>query len=204
MVGPGLERPKASGWNKVMAKMKRNSLVRMISLGCLLPLSTGCPLGNGGNGDNGGIEPGVEITIPDEGNEHVPVGQQVTYVANPPASGSHWSQGGVAPAPAGFYETTVEEEQWVHNLEHGHIVILYDCGGACSAQLLADLQDLFDAAPPSPIFGTTKLVIAPYDGLPFLLMAIAWDTQLSLAAYDETALLDFYTRHLDQGPELAP
>lgn len=186
-----------------MNRWRKTRFVRAFAFASLALLSAGCPSGDIGSGDGGG-EPGVEFTIPDEGNAHVPAGQQVTYVANPPASGPHWSQGGVAPAPAGFYETTVEEEQWVHNLEHGHVVILYDCGGECPAALLTDLQNFFDAAPPSSTFGTTKLVITPYDGLPFILMAIAWDTQLSLAAYDETALLDFYTRHLDQGPELAP
>lgn len=195
-----------------MIELNKNPLVSTMVLGLVVMLTAGCPpgSGNGGSTDDGGdmnddgVEPGVEITIPNEGNEHVPVRQQVTYDANPPASGPHWSQGGVAPAPAGFYETTVEEEQWVHNLEHGYVVVLYDCGGSCPEGLLADLQGLFDAAPPSSVFGTTKLVITPYAGLPHLVMAVAWDTQLSLDTYDETALLDFYDRHVDQGPELAP
>ena len=78
-----------------------------------------------GNGDGaGGAEAGVEIMIPNEGAEHVPVGQQVTYQSNPPASGPHWSQTGIAPVPAGFSETAIEEEQWLHNLEHGYVVLL--------------------------------------------------------------------------------
>jgi hypothetical protein len=186
-----------------MKAMKRTRFGWAIGLGLLVLASAGCPSGTGdGNGD--GVQPGVEIAIPNEGAQHVPVGEQVTYVANPPASGSHWSAGGIAPVAAGFYETAVEEEQWVHNLEHGYVVILYDCAGACSAALLEELQDFFDSAPPGAVFGNTKLVIAPYEGLPFLLTAVAWDRQLHLEDFDEATLLDFYGTYVDQGPELVP
>lgn len=145
----------------------------------------------------------MELGVPNEGAAHVPVGQQVMHTANPPASGAHWSQAGFAPAPAGLYEETIEEERWVHNLEHGHIVLLYDCEDACTAEYLDALRSLFDDAPPSTVFGFAKLVMAPYDGLPGMVTAIAWDVQMHLESFDTEALLAFYERHLDQGPELA-
>ncbi len=199
--------------------MKQRPFGWLIGLGLVAFGSAGCPSANvgggqgvtgdgsmnNGNGDGtDGVQAGLEIAIPNEGAEHVPVGQQVTYQNNPPASGPHWSQGSMAPVPAGFYETPIEEEQWVHNLEHGYVVLLYDCRGPCPSTLLNDLQDFFDSVPPSEVFGTTKLVIAPYDGLPFLLTAIAWDRQLHLETLDTATLLDFYNRHVDQGPELVP
>lgn len=159
-----------------------------------------------GNDNNGSdeIEPGVTIAIPNEGAQHVPLDEQVTYDANPPASGPHWSSAGIAPVSAGVYDEALEEEQWVHNLEHGYVVILFDCGGPCLPSLLDDLQELFDAAPPSELFGNTKLVITPYDGLPFAFAAVAWDHQLHLEVLDESALLDFYDEFVDQGPEAVP
>ncbi len=128
----------------------------LMVLGLLALAPAGCPSADVGDGqdttddgatddDNGdsnggdGVEPGVDIMVANEGAAHVPVGEQVTYQANPPASGSHWSQGGVAPVAPGFYETAVEEEQWLHNLEHGYVVVLYDCRGPCHAELLDDL-----------------------------------------------------------------
>lgn len=156
------------------------------------------------NGDGDDIEAGVEIMIPNEGQDHVPVGRQVTYQANPPASGPHWSAAGIAPVAAGVYETAQEEEQWVHNIEHGYVVLLYDCRGQCELNLLDELQALFDAAPASVVFGDTKLVITPYDGLPFSFAVVAWDRQLHLRTLDEEAVLDFYVTHVDQGPEAAP
>lgn len=154
--------------------------------------------------DNGGIEPGVEILVPDEGNLHVPVGQQVTYQANPPASGSHWSAAGVAPVDAGVYDVALEEEQWIHNLEHGYVVLLYDCHGPCQPDLRNDLQTLLGTAPPSELFGNVKLVITPYAGLPFSFTVVAWDRQLHLDSLDQNAILDFYDQFVDQGPEQVP
>lgn len=158
--------------------------------------------GNDNTGDD--LEAGVIIDVSNEGAQHVPVGEQVTYESNPPASGPHWSSGGIAPVPAGVYEEALEEEQWVHNLEHGYVVVLFDCGGPCLPSLLDDLQDLFDAAPPSELFGNVKLVISPYSGLPFAFAAVAWDHQLHLETMDEAAILDFYSEFVDQGPEAVP
>jgi len=161
--------------------------------------------GNGNDNDNENLPAlGVEIAIPNEGNDHVPTNTQVSYDANPPASGPHWSEAlGVAPVNPGFFELTVEEEQWIHNLEHGYVVILYDCD-PCAASLLEDLQDFFDDAPPSPNFGNVKMVITPYDGLPYSITAVAWDIQLHLDAFDEEVLTGFYLDHVDDGPEDLP
>lgn len=157
------------------------------------------------NDNDGGVTPGVEIAIPNEGAEHVAAGTQVEYAANPPASGSHWSSADPpAPVEPGFYVDALEEEQWVHNIEHGYVVILYDCKGECDEALLSSLADFFDAAPPSETFDYAKLVIAPYDGLPFALTAVAWDVQLHLETFDADTLLAFFEKYQDEGPESAP
>jgi len=194
-----------------MITARRRRLLWFFGFGLLAFGALGCPSANMGGGqgmtDDGsgegadGVEAGVEMVIPNEGAAHVAVGQQVTYQNNPPALGTHWAESGVAPVAYGFYETTVEEEQWVHNLEHGDVVLLYDCRGTCPPNLPGDLLDFFNSAPSSEASGTPKLVIAPYDGLPFLLTAIAWDRQLHLETLEAETLVDFYTRHVDQGPE---
>lgn len=163
----------------------------------------GCPsTGGDNNGDDAPRDIGVEFTLPNEGARHVAEGTQVAYDANPPASGSHWP----APAQRGFYESGLEEERWVHNLEHGYITVLFDCRGACDAGLLDSLRALVTDLPASEKYGYPKVVVAAYSGLPdgALLTLVAWDHQLHLAAFDSAAIVDFYNRHLDQGPEDAP
>jgi hypothetical protein len=168
----------------------------------------GCPQrspdGNGDPNDPGGgpIVLGVDLTIPNEGARHVAQGTQVTYATNPPASGPHWP----APAARGFYDSVVQEEAWVHSLEHGYVVLLFDCRGDCDPVLIAQLQQFFADAPPSAAFGHAKLVLTPYSGLPegALLTVVAWDHQLHLAAFDEPAILAFFNQYQDQGPEHVP
>lgn len=161
--------------------------------------------GGNENDNTGGVTPGVEISVPNEGAQHVPAGTQVEYETIPPASGPHWSSADPpAPVDPGFYEDALEEEQWVHNLEHGYVVVLYDCGEECEASLLADLTAFADEAAPSEDFGYAKIVIAPYDGLAFPLVAIAWDVQMYLESYDEAALTAFFEKYQDEGPEHAP
>jgi len=193
--------------------MRMRRIRGCIGLGVLSFWIAGCPAtgpvgdqNTNDNSDGGGtdVEAGVEIMIPNEGQNHVSVGQQATYEANPPASGPHWSGAGIAPVAAGVYESVLEEEQWVHNLEHGYVVLLYDCLGSCEPALIDDLQAIFGAAPPSEVFGTTKLVITPYDGLPLSFAVVAWDRQLHLDTLDQDAVLDFYGAHVDQGPEAVP
>jgi hypothetical protein len=173
---------------------------------------------------DGGPEPGDDTCIPDEGRTHVaspsqaPPGTTVCYNSNPPASGPHWSVGTapVAPVAPGFYDEALRTEQWVHNLEHGTVVLLYDCGGTCSDELKAQLQALFDSVPEEAKFGQKKMVITRYAGVtgsctgtptfpdsgPFL--AIAWDVQHSFDTLDTDGILDFYARHVDHGPEDEP
>jgi hypothetical protein len=86
------------------------------------------------------------------------------------------------------------------------VVVLFDCDGECDPALLAQLQELVETAPPSTVFDFAKIVVTPYEGLPepARITATAWDVQMHFDAFDEEALLGFYERHLDQGPELAP
>ena len=69
------------------------------------------------------------------GNSHVSRGEKVTYTYCAPASGSHVNLPGVAgPIAARVYGPTdsVVPQGWIHNLEHGGLVILYktDSAGA--------------------------------------------------------------------------
>lgn len=55
---------------------------------------------------------------------HVPEGTRVDYNSNPPTSGPHYESF----YPAGFYEEILTDEKLVHNLEHGFVIVSYNCG----------------------------------------------------------------------------
>ena len=68
-----------------------------------------------------GATPGQ--TIPDLGRDHVPEGEIVEYNSNPPTSGPHYEEW----EKPGIYDRPLIDEKLVHSLEHGYIVISYNC-----------------------------------------------------------------------------
>jgi hypothetical protein len=165
---------------------------------------------------DGDPDPFGDTCVADEGRSHAATTNQLCYESNPPASGPHYSQTNVSPVAPGFYDEALATERWVHNLEHGTIVLLYDCGGECSDTLKDDLRALFDAVPESARFGEKKMVItryapphAPCNKTPTFpasgpFMAIGWGVQRSFDSLDTDGILAFYARHVDQGPEDEP
>ena len=137
---------------------------------------------------------------PDMGNTHIPVGKSQKYTYCPPASGNHINTQGVGPiTPARIFKPTdtVVPQQWIHNLEHGALVILYktDSPGA-TAEGMAQFQQFFDAFPASPICQVPphKLspIIAPFNDMPTPFTALVWDRVLPMDTWDPTLALKFY------------
>ena len=141
--------------------------------------------------------PGTPVA--DEGRNHIPDTQQPQYKHYPPASGPHYDE----PANWGAYDQALPEGRWVHNLEHGGIVILYKCPSGCP-DLVKQLKDLYAAAPQSRQWKEVKLVVTPYDKMEHQLAIVAWDWIDEMDTFDRDRLLKFYNAHIDRGPEDVP
>jgi hypothetical protein len=138
--------------------------------------------------------------VPIEGNrQHVAQGTPITYRNRPPSSGDHYDQ----TSGYGFFQREVPTGNWVHNLEHGGVVLLYRpdlCDQACQSQL----QDVYNSAPSSQLFpGTRKMIVAPYQDMDHAISIVAWGWQDDMDAVDKDRLLAFYRSHVDKGPEQA-
>lgn len=144
--------------------------------------------------------PGEEA-VPIEGRDHVPAGQAIQYRSYPPASGTHY---GVW-ADYGFYDREVPEGEWVHNLEHGAVVVLYKCtGGPTSCpDLVNQLKEVYATFPPGK-YGKVKMVITPYTKMENPITLVAWGWRLRLDRFDRDRMLQFYRAHVDRGPEDVP
>jgi hypothetical protein len=133
------------------------------------------------------------------GNSHN-VSQPQKYTYCPPASGSHYNQPGVlGPIQARLYgpDDFTQPQGWIHNLEHGALVLLYKCpGGACEAAGQQQLRQFFQAFPNSPVCnippGQLSPVIARFDDMAWPYAAIVWDRVLPLQSLDSAAILDFF------------
>jgi hypothetical protein len=77
---------------------------------------------------------------------HVPQGTPLEFSSNPPSSGAHY------PQPVDWaleYPIVIDRGNYLHNEEHGGIVLLYDCPGGC--QDVADgLAAIGKALPQDP------------------------------------------------------
>ena len=139
------------------------------------------------------------VRIPNEGREHVEEGSEPRYVANPPASGDHyptWSQYGI-------FREAVNPGHWVHNLEHGAVVLLYSCDTDC-AQVVTQIDHVYETLPDGA-FGEVKFVATPFDNqLETRFMLIAWNWQEEFNTFDAVRIERFYRDFLDRGPERAP
>ncbi len=136
----------------------------------------------------------------DMGNLHIPVGSSQRYSYCPPASGPHYNNPGVdGPIPAKYYGPNdgTKPEGWIHNLEHGAVVILYNCKmGACDAATQAALQAIPQNFPDSPICGIKAGVLAPviarFDDMPAPFAVLVWDRLLYMNTLDVAEIKDFY------------
>jgi Protein of unknown function (DUF3105) len=136
---------------------------------------------------------------PDMGHTHVAPGTVIRYTYCPPASGRHYIGTDIGPIPARAYgpNDTVIPEGWVHNLEHGGLVILYRGADADQTALRA----VYDAIPASPVCGfppggnSPSPVVARFDQMAWPFAALVWDRVLPLETLDQAAILDFYARY---------
>jgi len=146
----------------------------------------------------------VGTQIPDEGTaSHISPSTTWTYKFYPPTSGPHYSVPGSAPALWQTVDNLVEG-QFVHNLEHGGIAILYDCPSGSDCTTLKNQLENYvkNLAPAEPQFNEVKLVMTPYSrGMQKKVALVAWHYVDFLDSYDQAEITRFYENHVDRGPE---
>lgn len=145
------------------------------------------------------VRPTPGRSVPDEGRTHVNPGAPLDFKSIPPASGSHypvWTRSGIYPeaqSPGG----------WVHSLEHGYVVVLYNCPSGCPDDV-EKLGQFYATAPKSSRYNYQKLILSPYTNMPQKFAAVAWARIDEMDELDIDRLAAFYRAYLDRGPEDAP
>lgn len=135
---------------------------------------------------------------------HVPIGTAIEWDSNPPSSGPHfpiWAayQAYTSPVPRGYY---------VHNLEHGAIVFVYQCDDAACPDVAAALQSVSDAIPDDPLCTAAgqgvrvRTVITPDPLIDVPVAAAAWGWVYRAQCVDLPTLTAFAMQHYAQGPEV--
>jgi uncharacterized protein DUF3105 len=149
---------------------------------------------------------GGAYLVPDEGAIHVSTGTPIRYKHNPPSSGPHYPSPD-APKPWGAYREVITPGYFVHNLEHGGIVVLYTCSGAECNDIHSDMQSTYARLPRADHFGVNevKFLSTSYSGpLPKKFALLAWDHELDANRLDFKTVAAFYARFVDRGLEDLP
>ena len=136
------------------------------------------------------------VTVAPEGWAHVPEGAAVSYQSNPPASGPHY------PVWARYREHAgaVPRGYWVHNLEHGAIVLLYRPDAPAAA--VQELRQAFAALPNDPACGHRRALLTPDPLLPQpFVAAVAAHRVLMADRLDPAWVRAFADGFRGQGPE---
>ncbi len=132
-------------------------------------------------------------SVPIQGNQHIRPGQtHPPYNSDPPTSGWHYDR----PLPAGFYEESVPDEQLVHNLEHGHVVIAYDCAKLTDCAVVKSrLSEIVRR------FNGWKITVVSRQNADAAIALTAWGRIDKLDQYDERRIIAFIEAWRDRGPE---
>lgn len=196
-------------------------LVRFLGFAALTLLACGCGESTSEGGGTAGSPSDAGADVPDTGGPieagacnavaqhwpnfgqtHVEICSDVSYPTSPPTSGNHygsWPQFKTysKPLPYGFM---------VHGMEHGAVVISYNCPDGCADEV-ARAQAMIDDQLPGDVFCAAqgierrRVILTPDPNLKSKWAAAAWTWSLNADCFDEQTFLNFYDAHYDQAPE---
>jgi hypothetical protein len=137
------------------------------------------------------------VEVPLETGDHVAPGTAIAFSTNPPATGTHyWTW---AHWDRTYDDPALERGYWIHNIEHGGVVLLFNCPGGCPATvaaleaLVAELPADAHCAPPV----RTRTIITADPLLPaeVRIAAVAWGWSYTAACLDAASLRGFVDAH---------
>lgn len=136
----------------------------------------------------------------DEGNDHLATLDQEhsPYRIDPPTSGPHFVQ----PAAWGMSETEIADEQLIHNLEHGGVVISYQ--PTLSRDKVEELRRIAGTLTMRDDQTSNKgfkVILAPRQANTSPVQLRAWRYSLNLDAVDQSQIQQFYRDRPSIAPE---
>jgi hypothetical protein len=148
----------------------------------------------------------------DQGRDHISLGAFVKYALCPPATGKHFNAQGEGPVRPGVYgpEDQATPQGWIHNLEHGGLVLLYRCKDgdtACTDAGQQALKDFNATFPNSPVCnlpkGATGPIVARFDEMAWPYAVLLWGQVLPMTTFDAQLARDFFAQQGERtNPEL--
>jgi hypothetical protein len=134
-----------------------------------------------------------------ESAEHVTTCSPLEYDVHPPIGGPHYTTW----ADFGIYDRPVPWPFLVHSLEHGAVILAYNCPDGCPdvvalfEQLAAERTD-----PRCRRYGTlNRVIVVPDPELATPIAAVGWEHRYSATCLDEPSLRAFVDGRYARGRE---
>lgn len=150
----------------------------------------------------GPCEAGVVAVPLAPGIHHAP-GTPLSWPTNPPATGDHY----VIWAP--WYQTYIDpvlaRGYWLHNAEHGGVVLLFNCPAGCPDDVAA--LEAFTASLPvdprcvPPIRNRTVIAADPLLPADVRIAAVTWGYIYTASCVDDASLTEFANAHYGMSTE---
>jgi hypothetical protein len=109
---------------------------------------------------------------------------------NPPTAGTHCG----ATVACRVHTEPQSRCEWIHNLEHGHAVLAYNCPDGCP-DVVTDLEALRSEN------GPTRILITPDPSLPTRVAAIVWGWSHSAETVDRRSFECLLAKQDLEAPE---
>jgi hypothetical protein len=193
-----------------MQRLFRHPTAYLVGLLCLALALVGCagqsgspPSGNPAAGSSQAVASSpAALTIspvqefPDLGTTHLPDGEVYTqYNSNPPTSGPH--------APRflprwGVYDQAVPKEMLVHNMEHGGVIVWFNCQTPRNPLPEAECNRLSQqiAGVVQPLVQQNKnVIVSPFPEMEHRIAMTAWTRLQTMDQFNEQAIRAFIERY---------
>ena len=138
-----------------------------------------------GGGGGGQIPDGPGVRQEDQGTEHIPEGgSHAPYNSSPPTSGWHyenWASWGIKNEP-------LPPELFIHNMEHGGVILHYNCPDGCPDEIdqMSEIVSLTD-----------ETILMPNPDMENRFALTAWNWLMTMEVYDDSLARDFVKSHLN-------
>lgn len=114
--------------------------------------------------------------------------------ANPPLGGDHCA----STLPCRRYDIEQARCLWIHNLEHGHAVLAYNCPAGCP-ELLAQLNAVWESRQSDTL--RKRILVTPDPKLPFKMAAVVWGFGWQGDTFDAAAVDEVLSHQDGEAPE---
>ena len=162
---------------RVLALVAVGGVSGLFLIALFIPQSFG-----GGERD---LPDGPGLRQEDQGREHIPEGgSHAPYNTNPPTSGWHyerWASWGIKNEP-------LPSELFIHNMEHGGVILHYNCPDGCPDEV-EQMSDI--------VRRTHETILMPNPDMESRFALTAWNWLLTMEEYDDALAKDFVRSHLN-------